>query len=184
MIKIDLNAIDPEVHQILFQQSSRLNFQRNEIVVEFDSICNHIFYIEKGMLRNFYYDRSGNDITHWFAREQMIVTAPPSFFHREPSFFAIEAIEETSVRALTYDQLEDAFQSSHSLERFFRLLVTDVMIKLGRKIIDLQTKTAEERYYELIEMHPDIFHRAQLGHIAGYLGIKQQSLSRIRAAKR
>ena len=55
--------------------------------------------------------------------------------------------------------------------------------KLGEKIIDLQTKTAEYRYDQLLAIHPNIFQRAKLGHIAGYLGIKQQSLSRIRALK-
>ena len=69
------------------------------------------------------------------------------------------------------------------LERFFRLLVTDVMIMLGKKIIDLQTQSAEFRYNQLLITHPDIFKRAKLGHISRYLGITQQSLSRIRAHK-
>ena len=54
------------------------------------------------------------------------------------------------------------------------------MITLGRKIIDLQTKNAEARYNEVIENYPDIFRRVNLGHIASYLGMTQQSLSRIR----
>lgn len=184
MIKIDLDSLHKEVYHALFERSVPERFQRNAVVLEIGAMCNHLYYIEKGMLRNHYYDRKGNDITHWFASEDMIVTSPPSFFQREPSFFRIEAIEETHVRAISKEQLDKALEESQHLERFFRLLVTDIMIMLGRKIISLQTQNAEDRYNELLETHPDIFQRANLGHIAGYLGIKQQSLSRIRASMR
>jgi hypothetical protein len=55
---------------------------------------------------------------------------------------------------------------------------------LGKKVIDLQTKTAEERYEKLQESHPGISKRASLGQISSYLGITQQSLSRIRSRKK
>ncbi len=183
MIRIDINALEDEVRHILLEKPQLLRFRANESVLEMGKVCNYIFFIERGMFRNFYYDPKGNDITHWFASENMVVTAPPSFFKREPSFFGIEAIEDTGVRALSFNQLEEAFKESIKLERFVRLLVTDVMIALGQKIVDLQTQTAEYRYEQLLKTHPDIFQRAKLRHIAGYLGVKQQSLSRIRASK-
>ncbi|MEM9936758.1 MAG: Crp/Fnr family transcriptional regulator [Bacteroidota bacterium] len=184
MIKIDLTSLDQEVYDTLFEWSSLKEFKANEVVIELGSTCNYLFLIEKGMLRNFYYDQKGNDITHWFACEDMITTVPPSFFNLEPSIFGIEAIEDTTARVLTRSQLEEGFQNSIELERFVRLLTTNIMIALGRKIVALQTKSAEDRYDDLIASHPDIFYRAKLGHIAGYLGIKQQSLSRIRMAKK
>ncbi|MEM6320525.1 MAG: cyclic nucleotide-binding domain-containing protein [Bacteroidota bacterium] len=159
-------------------------FRAKEMVVSIGDVCDKIFLIEKGMLRNFYYDRKGNDITHWFASEHMIMTIPPSFFKREPSNFGIEAIEDTIVQAMSFHQMEEELKKSIKLERFYRLLATDIMIMLGRKVIDLQTQTAEYRYDQLLQTHPDIFQRAKLGDIAGYLGIKQQSLSRIRKLKR
>ena len=55
------------------------------------------------------------------------------------------------------------------------------MMALGKKVIYLQNKSAKERYDDLLKTHPDIFQRAKLGHIAGYLGVAQQSLSRIRS---
>jgi len=175
MIKIDKNLIPNEALHALLVRSKKITFQRNEIVAETGKICNYIFFIRKGMLRSFYYDRKGKDITNWFANEDMIITAAESFFRRKPSFLRIEATENTTVRAISYDQLEEAFKKHPSLERFGRLVMTEIMIYL-------QVKSAEERYHELIKTHPDIFQRAKLGHIAGYLGITQQSLSRIRAA--
>jgi hypothetical protein len=58
------------------------------------------------------------------------------------------------------------------------------MISLGQKIVDLQTKIAQKRYEELIERYADIIRRANLGHIASYLGITQQSISRIRSSSK
>lgn len=181
MIKIDSSFINPEAQQHLFEMSSQVQVPANTILLEIGSVCDHLYFIENGILRNYYYDAKGNDITHWFASEGMVVTIPPSFFKRTPSQFRIEALEDMVVRNITFDQMQEAFSQSHQLERFGRLLVTEIMMVLGQKIMDLQTKSAEERYNDLLEDHPDIFQRAKLGHIATYLGITQQSLSRIRA---
>ena len=183
MIKINNNSIDPVLYQTILKRTQQMYFPANTMVVHAGDTCKYLFLIEKGMLRNFYYDQKGNDITHWFANEDTLVTIPPSFFKQKASPFGMEAIEDTSVRAISFYELEKSFQEFPILERLARLFVTDVMIKLGEKIIDLQTKTAEYRYDQLLAIHPNIFQRAKLGHIAGYLGIKQQSLSRIRALK-
>lgn len=181
MVKIDWNQVDEEIKSHLLANTRLHKYAKNELLLASGDICNELYIIDSGMMRNFYYDKKGNDITHWFSGKDTIVTSPPSFFNREPSFFRIEAIVETSARVITYKQLENAFDQSHQLERFVRKLVTNIMITLGRKVIDLQTKTAEERYNDLLSTHPDIFQQAKLGHISGYLGIAQQSFSRIRA---
>ncbi|CAM1345436.1 Crp/Fnr family transcriptional regulator [Tenacibaculum amylolyticum] len=184
MIKIDPTLIDDDVFQTLFVTSTELHFKRNEIIVESGKVCNYLFLVQKGMLRSFYYDKKGNDITNWFSSEDMLITSAHSFFKRHPSFLNIEAIEDTTVRAITHQQLEEAFQKSHSLERFGRLFTIEVMLAVGKKAIYLQTKSAKERYHELLKTYPDIFNRAKLRHIAGYLGIAQQSLSRIRSGSK
>lgn len=180
MIKIDPNTLKSDVFKALFEKAESLSFKKGELILKAGEICKYMFLVKNGLLRNFYYDIKGNDITHWFAKEEMLATAPPSFFNQEKSFFNIEAIEDTQVIAIKHNILEDAFDESRVIERFGRVLTTQIMISLGRKIVDLQTKNAEARYHELIENYPDIFRRANLGHIASYLGITQQSLSRIR----
>ena len=184
MIKIDTNILKSEDFIHLLKESEHFTFKKGEIIIESGKICNYLFLVESGLLRNFYYDLKGNDITHWFAKEEMFATVPPSFFNREESFFYIEAIENTEVKGFSYDNIDKAFQQSRVIERFGRQMVTQIMITLGRKVVDLQTKSAEQRYEELIENYHDIFQRANLGHIASYLGITQQSLSRIRATNK
>ncbi len=181
MIRVDDQLITPEVREALFNNSEQITFQKNEIIVTSGKICNHLFIIEKGMLRSFYYNKKGNDITNWFSSEQMIITEAYSFFKRKPSNISIEAIEETTVKAISHDKLETVLNDSKDVERFMRLLVTEIMMALGKKVIYLQNKSAKERYDDLLKTHPDIFQRAKLGHVAGYLGVAQQSLSRIRS---
>lgn len=180
MIKIGSNILNSDAFTSLLEKAEAVTFEKGKLILKAGEICKYLFIVEKGLVRNFYYDSKGNDITHWFAKENMLVTAPESFFNQEKSFFNIEAIEDTRVIAIRYEVLEKAFEDSNAIERFGRILTTQIMITLGRKIIDLQTKNAKARYNEVIENYPDIFRRVNLGHIASYLGMTQQSLSRIR----
>lgn len=181
MIQIDPESLDLSTYETLIETSVLQSYKKGDLLVEEGRTCSYLFLVEKGLLRSFYYDEKGNDVTHWFAAETMIMTSPASFFNREESFFYIQALENVEVRAITLDALEQAFEQSKSLERFGRILATEMLILFGHKIVDLQTKSAEVRYRELLQTYPDIFQRTKLGHIASYLGIAQQSLSRIRA---
>lgn len=183
MVTLNINSLDSDLLHTILDKSEHLQFKRNEIVVRMGTVCNYLFIIEQGLLRNYYFDKKGHDITHWFSSEGMVVTVPPSFFRRELSYFEIQAIEHTSVRAISYQIFQNELKNSIALERFTRKLVTEVMITLGEKIIDLQTESAQSRYDKLLKTYPDIFKRAQLGQIASYLGIRQQTLSKIRALK-
>ncbi|BAO76604.1 Crp/Fnr family transcriptional regulator [Winogradskyella sp. PG-2] len=184
MIKFNPVILESKPFAELIEQSEYFTFEKKEIIVQANHVCNYLYLIESGLLRSYYLDLKGNEITHWFASESMFMTIPPSFFNREESQFNIEAVEKTTVRAFSIDLLENAFEKNRVIETFCRVIVTQVMISLGKKVIDLKTKTAEERYKELKVIYPNIFKRASLGQIASYLGITQQSLSRIRSKKK
>ena len=122
-----------------------------------------MYLVETGILRSFYVDLNGNDVTHWFAQENMLMTIPPGFFNEEVSQFGLESIEQTTVRAFSRKILDDAFEKHRIIETFCRVIVTQTMISLGQKVIDLKTKTAQERYEQLKENFPGISSRASLG---------------------
>jgi len=184
MIKFNPAILESKPFAELIEQSEYLTFEKKEIIVQANHVCNYLYLIETGLLRSYYFDLKGNDITHWFASESMLMTIPPSFFNREESQFNLEAIERTTVRAFSIDLLENAFEKHRIIETFCRVMVTQTMISLGKKVINMQTKSAEERYKDLKANYPGISKRASLGQIASYLGITQQSLSRIRSKKK
>ena len=106
MIKIDSAILNSEAFTSLLEKVESLTFKKGELILKGGEICKYLFIVENGLLRNFYYDGKGNDITHWFAKEKMIITAPESFFNQEKSFFNIEAIEDTRVIAIRFEVLE------------------------------------------------------------------------------
>jgi len=181
MVKFNPVILETKEFSELIEQSERITFKKRELIVQPGKICNYLYLIETGILRSFYLDVNGNDITHWFAQENMLMTIPPSFFYAKVSEFGLESIEQSTVRAFSRQMLEDAFEKHRIIETFCRVMVTQTMISLGQKVVDLKSKTAEERYEQLKENYPDISSRASLGQISSYLGVTQQSLSRIRS---
>lgn len=181
MVKFDPFILETKEFLELIEQSEKVTFKKKELIVQPGKICEYLYLVETGILRSFYVDLNGNDNTHWFAQENMLMTIPPGFFNEEVSQFGLESIEQTTVRAFSRNLLEDAFEKHRIIETFCRVIVTQTMISLGQKVIDLKTKTAQERYEQLKENFPGISSRASLGQISSYLGITQQSLSRIRS---
>jgi len=181
MIRLDSIPFDSETLEIILRISESKTFDKGQMILNEGQVCRHLFLVETGLLRLFFYDKHGNDITHWFAAEEMLLTDPASYFNQTPSFFSIQAIETTTVKAIYFETLEKAFEQSQKLERLGRMYAMNTLVMMEHRIIDWQVKSAEERYVELIENYPNLFKRTKLGHIASYLGITQQSLSRIRA---
>jgi CRP/FNR family transcriptional regulator, anaerobic regulatory protein len=146
-------------------------------------VCQKIFFIEKGLIRWYYYNEDGRDITDSFATENSFVTAFDSFFQRKPSRYFIELLEDSVIYSMTYDDLEESFEKFPDIQRISRLLLIEVLEQTIEKNAALQFRTAEQRYRYITDKHPDLLQRVSLGHIASYLGITQETLSRIRAKK-
>lgn len=144
-------------------------------------ICRRVYFIEKGLARSFYYDKDGRDITGWFAAENSFTTAVDSFFQQQPSKLFLELLEDSIVHSLTFDEVENLYAKFPEMERFGRLMLLEVFTKTVNRVNAMQFQTAQERYRSFAENYPDILQRASLGHIASFLGITQETLSRIRA---
>lgn len=85
MIKFNPVILETKEFSELIEQSERITFERRELIVQPGKICNYLYLIETGILRSFYLDVNGNNITHWFAQENMLMTIPPGFFNGEAS---------------------------------------------------------------------------------------------------
>ncbi len=145
--------------------------------------CKKLFYIEKGLARSYYYNDKGKDVTVWFFSDNNIMVSVESFFQQKPSLYHMELLEDSTLYYIDYQKLQQLFDQYHGIERFGRLLAIQLLTDVVEKLNAIQFQTAKERYHFLIEKYPDIAYRAPLGHIASYLGITQETLSRIRAGK-
>ncbi len=173
--------ISPSDMQIIIEHFKTKDFSKGEKLHKKGNVCNRLFIIEKGMARSFFINEKGKDISIWFFSEKEAVTSVESFFKRSPSKYDIEALEDTTVHYITYDDLQKLFNKFHSFERFGRLLAIQMLTDLAHKLNAIQFQSAEERYKFLLKKHPNIAFRVPLKHIASYLGITQETLSRVRA---
>lgn len=154
-------------------------YAKGHILLNEGRVCHRLYFLENGTARTFYY-RDGKDITSWIYPEQLPFTAWSSFLSGEPSFEYIEILEDATVHSITSNQLESLYDNYPSLERFGRRLVEEQLHFLDQFYKGYLFMTAREKYDLLHSIFPDVTLRVNLGHIASFLGVSQETLSRIR----
>ncbi|WP_422104686.1 Crp/Fnr family transcriptional regulator [Winogradskyella sp.] len=154
--------------------------KKGELFLEEGQRCDYFYYILKGFVRLYYLDVEGNEVTHWFSAEDSMVTSPFSFFKKEKNILYFEALEDTELLLISNEQLDKIMSQSKSTQKAYRHLLAEFAMVLSRRIMSIHTETAEDRYLKLMREHPLIFQKAKLSHIASFLGITPQSLSRVR----
>lgn len=173
----DLSA---EAVNFLGKNSEQLEFKKNEEIIGLGENCNFLNFIDHGFLRGYYY-LDGKEITTWFSQENEFATCFYSFISRKPSVEIIQALEDTMVTRISYDALQSTFKLFPETERIGRLITENYYMKLEDRFLNIQFKSAKERYQNLLQYKPELLKRAALGQIASYLGISQETLSRMRA---
>jgi len=179
-----INKIVPIPNEVLEEIKTsfeKVDYPKGHKIIEQGHTCKYLYFIEKGLGRSYFINEKGKNITAWFFAENDVMTVVESFFQQKPSLYELELLEDTSLYRISYTELQKLFDKYHQVERFGRLLSIKLLIDVAHKLNALQFQTAKERYRFLIEKYPNIAYRAPLGHIASYLGITQETLSRIRS---
>ncbi len=153
---------------------------KNEFLLKEGQISRHLYFMQQGALRGFY-NLDGKEITHWFGFEKDFVTSFHSFITKQPAVENIQLIEGSILWAISKETLTSLFNEHHEIERLVRIVYENYYIRLEERFVNAQFKTAAERYENLLRQTPHILERVSLGHIASYLGISQETLSRIRS---
>ena len=130
-----------------------------------------------------YFIKDGKEISEYFFAENEWCNSPRSFRTRQKDIYYIDAIENTDAFCLQVNDLVFLFENFPEMERYARLSMGTVFGHFLERITSLRFTTAKEKYNHFIETYYDIHHRIPLGMIASYLGITQETLSRIRAEK-
>jgi signal-transduction protein with cAMP-binding, CBS, and nucleotidyltransferase domain len=152
---------------------------KGQVLVKENSVCNYIYFIEKGLTRTYYY-KEGRDVTDWISTEGTFACSILSFITRQPDRRGIETLEDSILYSLQYYELEHLFMKYHDVERLGRHIANLGMVQLQMRFDALHFETALERYKKLMEETPTLIQRVPLGMLASYLGVTQETLSRIR----
>lgn len=154
------------------------SLEAGDCVLEAGKICRHVWFLESGFLRYFIL-KEGNEVTKFFTNPPYCFTSQRSFNTQTPSTEYIEALEKSVIWQMSREDANRLFELK-SWATFVRLLVQEVQFFTEEILVDLQNETAEARYLRLIEEGSPFLQKVPLKHLASYLGIAPQSLSRIR----
>jgi len=155
---------------------------KGELLLSEGQVTKHIFYVQSGMLRQFYY-KGGRDITEHFTTKGFLTFCIVSLFKQEPTQLMIEALEDSSIYSIEYRKLEVLSIAYPLLAKLLRGFLEISLIISQEKADSWRFETAKERYERFIREYPEAAKRASVNHIASYLLMTPESLSRIRAGK-
>jgi CRP-like cAMP-binding protein len=174
------NPLSAAAQSALNDSFEKILLSKNEFLVSEGQICRHLYFLEKGALRGFY-NLDGKEVTHWFGFENDFVTSFHSFITHAPAVENIQLLEGCILWAISKEKLSDLFNRFHEIERLMRIAYERYYIRLEERYVNAHFKSATERYENLLQQTPYIPERVPLGYIASYLGISQETLSRIRS---
>ena len=173
------SSLSTEAEQALQDCFEEQVIAKNEYLVREGNICRHLYFVEKGALRG-YYKLDGKEITHWFGFAKDFVTSFHSFITQQPAVENIQLLEGSILWSISKDNLNILFKQFPEIDRLVRIAYEKYYIRLEERFVNAQFKTATELYENLLFQTPHIIEKVPLGYIASYLGISQETLSRIR----
>lgn len=163
----------------LLENARVLKLPKGTTLVKEGQLSDKTFFIIKGCARA-YYLKEGKDISDWFAFEDEFISSINSFFLNVPSPHYIEVLEDSILLEISRNDVEKLSEKYHDFERLTKVIVTKTMLQQQQRIVSMQFYTAEEKYKNLLSIRKDITNRVPLTHIASYIGITLETLSRIR----
>ena len=168
-----------ESYELLIEIATEKEVKKNQLIFYPEKPTNKILFLKKGLLRG-YKIIDGKDCTHHFYFENWFATDYYSFLNDKPSQIYIESIEETTYYEFKKEDLLTLYNKSHQNERLARIIAEKAFLITVEKLADLQLLNLKEKYLRLIKRTPSLFQRVPQKYIASYLGVSEQSLSRIK----
>jgi len=166
-----------------FMQASEVHhYKKGKILVQQGHICDKFFFVLKGAARS-YHRKGDKEHTHGLQFDRFVAVSLFSFISQQPSHESIELIEDSFLITISRDNLHGLYKTYPRSNIIGRLRVEEAFLELERRTRSLQQLSARERYEELIAKSPMCLQRVPLKHIASYLGITQETLSRIRVRR-
>ncbi|AVM56551.1 cyclic nucleotide-binding protein [Bacteroides heparinolyticus] len=173
-------GMTPEGRKLIEGILIRKEAEKGEILLKEGQISHNIVIVGKGMLRQFYY-KNGKDLTEHFSYEGCIIICIESTLKQEPTRLMIEALEPSIVYLLPYNKLLMLTEMSWEVNMFYRKILEKSLITSQVKADSWRFETARERYNRLMANQPEVVKRAPLLHIASYLLMTPETLSRVRS---
>ncbi|MBT1711860.1 Crp/Fnr family transcriptional regulator [Fulvivirgaceae bacterium PWU5] len=175
----NLIQISADEEVILAGLFKPLKLNAGEYFLEEGQLCRYVGFIEEGLVR-YHMNDNGSQKTLYFSKEGEFVSNYQSFLPREPSNTSIQAIEDTALQVINYENLQQLYSGVSEGEKLGRLAIENVFLSSLQQLKSFYKDSPAERYQQFLRSYPSLAQRIPQYHIASYVGIKPQSLSRIR----
>lgn len=165
--------------EALLEQMEQVRFRKKEVIVHEGVRNSNLYLIKEGIWRA-HYLKDDMEITIWFASEGEIAFSIWGYTDHSASLISIEAMSDGVAYCISRTALNKLYESSISLANLGRRLMEQQLLTIENWLISAGSPKAKERYLALIKETPELLQYAPLKHIASYLWVTPQSLSRIR----
>ncbi|MDQ1086091.1 Crp/Fnr family transcriptional regulator [Siphonobacter sp. SORGH_AS_1065] len=170
---------EAEIDQFLKLGQHRV-LKKDEFFIQEGQVCKKVGFVTSGLLRSFYYNSAGEEVTYCFTFSNDFVTAYSSFITQNTAAESIQALTDVELFILTREDITQLEESSLNWMKFSKMMAQQEYMTLEKRMFLLQKETAEHKYKDLLENYPDYLKLIPLNYLASYLGITQRHLSRIR----
>ncbi|SDT48240.1 cAMP-binding domain of CRP or a regulatory subunit of cAMP-dependent protein kinases [Mucilaginibacter mallensis] len=155
-------------------------FKPREFYIEAGKKTHQLGFLISGLIRVYFINHLGEDITISFVKENEYATDYTSLITQTPSKYNFQCLEPGIIISQPYAHIQKGYDRYIGFERYGRLIAEEVLKMQQKRIESFQFDNAEQRYLNFIKQNPDLFNRISLTHLSSYLGIERPSLSRIR----
>ncbi len=173
-------SIDEGEKEFVAELFHEKKFVKGEYFLKEGDVCRYVGFMISGVMR-YYINDDGEEKTYGFAKESDFVCNNESFLPQQPSRQIIQALEDCTLLVIGYNDLQKFYTSFKNGERFGRMVIEQVFVKTLQGLNSFYTDSPELRYEKFVKEYPDLLQRIPQYYIASYVGVKPQSLSRIRS---
>lgn len=162
----------------------RKTVKKNTILLRAGDICKELYFVHSGCIRTYFVSKQGNEMTRFVAFDNAIATAFSSFISQQESFEFVDALENSVLYSIRHEDFYQFVSDFPEWERFYRTLLEMAYHYQNRKIQNLVTLSAKQRYDTLMAEAPIYIRRLSNKILASYLDVTQETLSRLKTKSR
>ncbi|MEA5461494.1 Crp/Fnr family transcriptional regulator [Arcicella sp. LKC2W] len=175
----EYETLNPCIQHKILSKLQVLQFAKHDHILKKGEICKGIFLIEKGCCRT-YLENGGKEITTNFRIEQNIISSAYSYLTQMPSEECIQTLEDTTCYFFSHKNIHLLLDEYVEFNIFVRKIYETLLMNEINLLNSIRSMSALERYEQFMEKTPQILQRVPLGHLASFLGMSQETLSRMR----
>jgi CRP/FNR family transcriptional regulator len=178
--KIVCPRLTKEELNFIAERTTISELKSNAFYLKKDQVQNEMSFLHQGLLRSFYIDDKGSEITIQFIKEGEYIADYSAFITQKPSKFYIQCLEPCILVNISFLTIQDAYFNFKNFENYGRKIAEAILVNKQNRIESFLFQNAESRYLNFLKQNPSLINRISITHLCSFLGIERQSLTRIR----